>query len=90
MAQTNVNIRMDDTTKRQFDVICNELGLNMSAAFNIFAKTVVRQNRIPFELSIDPFYNDFNQTRLRNAIANRNKEIVTKTMEELEEMAADE
>ena len=90
MAQTNVNIRMDDATKRQFDVICSELGLNMSAAFNIFAKTVVRQNKIPFELSVDPFYNELNQTRLRTAIANRDRETVTKTMEELETMAADE
>ena len=90
MAQTNVNIRMDDATKRQFDVICSELGLNMSAAFNIFAKTVVRQNKIPFELSVDPFYDELNQTRLRTAIANRDRETVTKTMEELEMMAADE
>ena len=90
MAQTNVNIRMDDTTKRQFEVICGELGLTMSTAFNIFAKTVVRQNKIPFELSVDPFFNDFNQTRLRSAIANRYKNTVTKTMAELEAMAADE
>ena len=89
MAQTNVNIRMDDATKRQFDMICSELGLNMSTAFNIFAKTVVRQNKIPFELSVDPFYNDVNQARLRTAIANRDKGTVTKTIEELEAMAAD-
>jgi len=90
MAQTNVNIRMDDGVKRQFDVICGELGLNMSTAFNIFAKAVVRQNKIPFELSVDPFFNEFNQERLRNAIANRDSGTVTKTMEELEAMAADE
>ncbi len=53
MAQTNVNIRMDEGLKKQFDKLCNELGLNMTTAFNIFAKTVVRQQRIPFELSLD-------------------------------------
>ncbi len=90
MSQTNVNIRMDDSTKRQFDIICNELGLNMSTAFNIFAKAVVRQNKIPFELSVDPFWNEFNQTRIREAITNRDKDTVTKTMEELEAMTADE
>jgi len=90
MSQTNVNIRMDENVKRQFDAICSELGLNMSTAFNMFAKTVVRQNRIPFELSVDPFFNEFNQARLRSAIANRDKGTVTKTMEELEAMAADE
>ncbi|MCI8510840.1 MAG: type II toxin-antitoxin system RelB/DinJ family antitoxin [Lachnospiraceae bacterium] len=53
MAQTSINIRMDETLKRQFDLLCNELGLNMSTAFNIFAKTMVRQQRIPFEISLD-------------------------------------
>jgi len=90
MAQTNVNIRMDEGVKRHFDLICTELGLNMSTAFNMFAKTVVRQNKIPFELSVDPFFNEFNMARLRNAIANRDKGTVTKTMEELEAMSADE
>ena len=90
MTQANVNIRMDDTIKRQFDIICRELGLTMSTAFNIFAKTVVRQSKIPFDLSVDPFFNEYNQKRLRTAIANRDKGTVTKTMEELEAMAADE
>lgn len=53
MAQTNVNIRMDDNLKQQFDRLCNELGLNMSTAINVFAKTMVRQQRIPFEISLD-------------------------------------
>ena len=53
MAQTNINIRMDETLKRQFDMLCNELGLNMSTAINIFAKTMVRQQRIPFEIALD-------------------------------------
>ena len=51
MAQTNVNIRMDEATKIAFDKFCAEIGLSVSSAFNIFAKTVVREQRIPFELS---------------------------------------
>ncbi|MCI8646102.1 MAG: type II toxin-antitoxin system RelB/DinJ family antitoxin [Firmicutes bacterium] len=53
MAQTNVNIRMDETLKQQFDRLCSELGLNMSTAFNIFARTMVRQQKIPFEVSLN-------------------------------------
>ncbi len=53
MAQTNVNIRMDEATKVAFDSICSEIGLSMSTAFNIFAKTVVRERRIPFELTLE-------------------------------------
>lgn len=51
MAQTNVNIRMDEATKVAFDRFCEEIGLSVSSAFNIFAKTVVREQRIPFELT---------------------------------------
>ena len=53
MAQTNVNIRMDEATKVAFDKFCSEIGLSVSAAFNIFAKTVVREQRIPFELTTE-------------------------------------
>ena len=53
MAQTNVNIMMDEATKIAFDKFCQEIGLSVSAAFNIFAKTVVREQRIPFELTTE-------------------------------------
>ena len=43
MAQTNINIRIDETDKRLFDEICGQLGMTMSTAFNIFAKAVIRQ-----------------------------------------------
>lgn len=53
MAQTNVNIRMDETTKKAFDMFCSEIGISVSSAFNMFAKTVVREHRIPFEIKTD-------------------------------------
>ena len=53
MAQTNVNIRMDEATKKAFDRFCEEIGISVSSAFNIFAKTVVREQRIPFELTTE-------------------------------------
>lgn len=53
MAQTNINIRMDENLKRDFDKMCGELGMNMTTAFNIFAKTVVRQQGIPFPIVLD-------------------------------------
>ena len=53
MAQTNVNIRMDEATKIAFDAFCEEIGISVSAAFNIFARTVVREKRIPFALTTE-------------------------------------
>ena len=49
MAQTSVNIRMDEDLKKQFDNFCSDVGMSMTTAFCIFAKTVVRARRIPFE-----------------------------------------
>jgi len=51
MAQTNINIRMDEILKAQFETFCSDVGLTMSAAFNIFAKAVILHNRIPFEIT---------------------------------------
>ena len=53
MAQVNVRIRMDEELKREFDNLCNCLGLTVTAAFNVFAKTAVRRQKIPFEISMD-------------------------------------
>ena len=41
----------------------------MSTAINIFLKTVARENRIPFELSADPFYSKKNIAELEKRVA---------------------
>ena len=49
----NVNIRVDDTLKRDTEGILSEIGLSMSAATNLFYKQVVRIGGIPFDLRVD-------------------------------------
>ncbi len=51
MANVNINIRMDADLKRQFEAFCADMGMTMTAAFNIFARKTVREYRIPFEIS---------------------------------------
>ncbi len=51
MAQITFNIRMEEALKNQFENICKELGMDASTAFNIFARAVVRERKIPFEIS---------------------------------------
>ena len=70
MAQTTLSVRMDEQVKKQFDDFCNEVGLNASVAVNIFAKAVLRERRIPFEISVetDPFYSETNIKRLKKSI----------------------
>jgi len=53
MTQINVNIRMDNDLKEEFDRLCRDLGLTMTAAFTVFARTAVRKQGIPFEISKD-------------------------------------
>ena len=54
MAQATFSIRMDEKLKKEFDALCNEFGMNATTAFNIFARTVVREKKIPFEISAVP------------------------------------
>jgi len=70
MAQTNVNIRMDTQLKKQFEEFCSNVGLTMSTAFNVFAKTSVRQQKIPFEITTatDNFYSESNMKFLLEGI----------------------
>lgn len=51
MAQAAFSVRMDESLKNQFDNLCKEFGMNASTAFNIFARAVVRERKIPFEIS---------------------------------------
>lgn len=86
MAQTLINFRIEENTKKELEKICNELGITMSTAFNIFAKKVIREKRIPFDVSIDPFYSDSNQNALQESIKQLEEgKVVAKTMEELKE-----
>ena len=51
MAQATFSVRMDEKLKKQFDILCRDFGMNASTAINVFAQAVVRQRRIPFEIS---------------------------------------
>ena len=61
----NVNFRLDAEDKKNMEQVCTELGLSMSAAFTIFAKKVGRERRIPFDVSVDPFYSESNIQELK-------------------------
>ncbi len=63
----NLNIRVDDTLKKQAEAIFSELGINLSVATPMFLKQVVRYHGIPFELRVDPFYSPENQKWLLEA-----------------------
>lgn len=87
MAQALVNFRIDEITKKQMEQVCSELGLTMSTALNIFVKKVIREKRIPFDVSIDPFYSESNMKAIKESIKQLEEgKVVAKTIEELKEM----
>ena len=51
MSQATFSVRMDEGLKRQFDGLCQEFGMTASTAINVFARAVVRERRIPFDIA---------------------------------------
>jgi len=69
MAQVMVNFRMDEKLKKGMEQACKDMGMSMTTAFTIFATKVSREQRIPFEVAVDPFYSEANMEHLRKVIA---------------------
>lgn len=87
MRQSSINIRIDEELKKELEQTCKDLGLNVTTAFTIFAKKMSREQRIPFEVSIDPFYCERNLKAIDASIHQiRQGDVIVKTIEELEAM----
>lgn len=69
MALTNVTIHMDEDLKRQADEVLGEIGMSFTTAVNVFMRQVVRERRIPFEISARPDAGSADPDALRAAIA---------------------
>jgi len=50
---TNISIRMDSDLKAQADELFNELGMNLTTAFNIFVRQSLREGGIPFAIKTE-------------------------------------
>ena len=86
MAQ--INIRIDDSLKENMEILCDELGMSMTTAFTVFARKMVRERRIPFDVSVDTFYSEANMLALSESLRQLDSgKTVEKTMSELEAMA---
>lgn len=68
MTQATLSVRVNSEDKKGFENFCEQVGLNASVAINMFVKTVIREQRLPFEVRSDPFYNLANIARLEKSI----------------------
>lgn len=70
MAQATLTARVDANDKIDFDAFCSNVGINTSTAINMFVKAVLRENRIPFEITQnpDPFYSETNLAHVKKSV----------------------
>jgi DNA-damage-inducible protein J len=55
MAQATLNVRMDADLKKGLEKFCSDVGMNTSVAVNMFARIVVRDQKLPFEVAASPY-----------------------------------
>ncbi|MGN0960990.1 MAG: type II toxin-antitoxin system RelB/DinJ family antitoxin [Christensenellales bacterium] len=64
---TNINIRTDEKVKEDAEKLFESLGLNLSVAINVFLRQAIREQRIPFNLTLEvpnqTTLNAFNEAR---------------------------
>lgn len=53
MAQAILSVHMDEDTKRAFADFCEQVGMSVSTAINVFARQTLRERRLPFAISLD-------------------------------------
>ncbi len=89
MAQTNITIRLDDDVKKDAEMLFSKLGLNMSAAVNVFFRQAVQEQAIPFQIKlVDNYFNENNMKHINESIQQlKAGNVVMKSMAELEAMA---
>ncbi len=70
MALATLTARVDEKDKVSFDTFCSNVGLNTSTAINLFVKAVLRENRIPFEITQAPapFFSEANMAYARKSV----------------------
>ena len=88
---TTVSLRFDDNMKKELDEMCDEMGMNITTFFMIYAKKALRERSIPFEITapIDPFYSNTNRAQIEKAEKQvKDGKIITKSLNEPEAMAS--
>ena len=86
MSQATFSVRMDEPLKTEFETLCNYFGMNMSTAINIFARAVVKERKIPFEISAPELFSNDNAKSVFSAMRKqaKNNGINDMSMEEID------
>ena len=74
MSTTNLTVRVDENTKKDFDSFCENVGINATSAVNMFIKTVVRTRALPFTVTDTDAYDQSLVTEIKRAIESMRKQ----------------
>jgi len=94
MAQTAFTVRMDSDTKKRFDELCKDFGMSANTAFNVFARAVVKQERIPFEVEsqkeiesrrLESVINELRAEALKNGVSDMSLDEINAIIKETRE-----
>lgn len=84
-----VSLRLEENFKKELDKMCDEMGMNITTFFMIYAKKALRDRKIPFEIEApkESFYSKTNLEALEKSMqCAKEGKVIVKTMEELEAM----
>jgi len=86
-----VTMRIDETLKTQAEEMLDEIGLNMTTYFTSSLKALLREKKVPFELSTRQQANAEYLAKLNESIAQAERgEVVAYTMDELKALVDSE
>lgn len=68
MSQATLSVRVNSEDKKNFEDFCEQAGMNVSVAINMFVKAVIREQKLPFEVKIDSFYSRENMERFEKSV----------------------
>lgn len=81
-----ISLRIDKDTRKKMNKVCDELGLSLSTAFNMYAKVIAREKRIPLSLDLNNTYNLETQKAIHNVVKKSN---LSKTFDSIDELMED-
>ena len=58
MYRSIYSLNMDTELRRDMEEVCKEMGMSLNTALVLFMKKVVRDRKIPFEITADPLTDD--------------------------------
>ena len=70
---TSGTIRVNEKLNNEIELVLEDMGLTITSAFTIFAKAVINQNKIPFDIASSSFGQDSKEQKKQSTDEKNNK-----------------